>query len=101
MFLLQVADEHSIALNEEHAATVTFTNPFSHPVTGVLTVAGAGLIQGKLQFRMSPLPPGGRVQQRITFIPGMMGMKMLQASLSFTNIRTTIRGFKMLSVSSV
>uniref|UniRef100_A0A3P8SRF2 protein-glutamine gamma-glutamyltransferase n=1 Tax=Amphiprion percula TaxID=161767 RepID=A0A3P8SRF2_AMPPE len=88
--IIEVADEHSIMLNQEHAATVTFTNPFSHPVTGVLTVAGAGLIQGKLQ-----------VQQRIPFIPGMVGMKMLQASLSFTNIRTTIRGFKMLSVHSV
>ncbi|XP_022068145.2 transglutaminase 5, like [Acanthochromis polyacanthus] len=99
--IIEVADEHSIALNKEHVAMVTFTNPFSHPVTGVLTVAGAGLIQGKLQFRMSPLPPGGRVQQHITFIPGMVGMKMLQASLSFTNIRSTIRGFKMLSVRSV
>lgn len=40
-----------MVLNEEQIATVSFTNPYSHPVSGVLTVAGAGLIQGKLQFR--------------------------------------------------
>uniref|UniRef100_A0A3B5BKZ5 protein-glutamine gamma-glutamyltransferase n=1 Tax=Stegastes partitus TaxID=144197 RepID=A0A3B5BKZ5_9TELE len=84
--IIEIADESSIALNKEQVATVTFVNPFSHPVSGVLTVAGAGLIQ---------------VGQRITFTPSMVGMKMLQATLSFTNIRTTIRGFKMVSISSV
>lgn len=50
-FLFQVADKDSIVLKKEHTATVTFINPFSHPVSGVLTVAGAGLINGKTQFR--------------------------------------------------
>lgn len=50
-FLLQMADADSIVLNKEQTATVSFTNPFSHPVSGVLTVAGAGLIQGKIHFR--------------------------------------------------
>lgn len=50
-FFFQVADKDSIVLNKEHIATVTFINPFSHPVSGVLTLAGAGLINGKTQFR--------------------------------------------------
>ncbi|XP_068568547.1 transglutaminase 5, like [Cebidichthys violaceus] len=96
---IQIADEDSIVANKEQAAIVTFTNPFSHPVSGVLTVAGAGLIQGKVHFRMLPLPPGKSVKQRITFIPNKVGTKMLQASLSLSNINSTIRGFKMVSVS--
>ncbi|XP_018559348.1 transglutaminase 5, like [Lates calcarifer] len=96
--IIQMADADSIVLNKEQTATVSFTNPFSHPVSGVLTVAGAGLIQGKIHFRMLPLRPGGRVQQRITFIPSMVGTKMLQANLSLTNINSTVRGFKMVFV---
>ncbi|XP_053171533.1 transglutaminase 5, like [Scomber japonicus] len=96
--LIQVADENSIGLNKEQTATVTFTNPFSQPVSGVLTVAGAGLIHEKRIFRMAPLPPGLTVEQRITFIPSKVGTKMLQASLTLTNIRSTIRGFKMVSI---
>ncbi|KAK2861846.1 hypothetical protein Q5P01_001379 [Channa striata] len=95
---IQVADEDALVPNKEQTATVSFTNPFSHPVNGVLTVAGAGLIQGKVHFRMLPLFPGRRVEQRITLIPNMMGTKMLQASLSLTNISSTIRGFKMVFV---
>ncbi|XP_071398940.1 transglutaminase 5, like [Centroberyx affinis] len=97
---IQIADEDSITPQKEHTALVTFTNPFSMPVSGVLTVAGAGLIQGKVQFRLLPLRSGERVQQSITFIPKMVGMKMLQASLSLANINSIIRGFKMVSVSN-
>ncbi|XP_069003902.1 transglutaminase 5, like [Embiotoca jacksoni] len=95
---IQIADENSIMPNKEQTATLIFTNPFSNPVSGVLTVAGAGLIKGKIQFSMSPLRPGGRVEQRLTFIPTMVGAKMLQASLSLKNLNCTIRGFKMVSV---
>lgn len=38
-------------LNREQTATVTFLNHFSHPVSGILTVAGAGLIQGRVHYR--------------------------------------------------
>ncbi|XP_045884696.1 transglutaminase 5, like isoform X2 [Micropterus dolomieu] len=93
---VQVAD--SIVPNKVQTASVSFTNPFSHPVSGVLTVAGAGLIQGKVNFRVLSLCPGGRMEQHITFVPSMVGTKMLQASLSLTNISSTIRGFKMVSV---
>ncbi|XP_070693405.1 transglutaminase 5, like [Pempheris klunzingeri] len=95
---IQIADEDSIVPHKEQTATVTFTNPYSHPVSGDLTVAGAGLIQGKVLFRMLPLQPRGRVEQQITFTPSVVGTKMLQASLTLTNIRATIRGFKMVSV---
>ncbi|KAL3058304.1 hypothetical protein OYC64_010476 [Pagothenia borchgrevinki] len=96
--IIQITNEESIVPGKEQTATVTFTNPFSHMVSGVLTVAGAGLIQGKVHFRMLPLRPGGSVKQRITFIPSKVGVKMLQASLALSNINSTIRGFMMVSV---
>ncbi|XP_053301697.1 transglutaminase 5, like [Pleuronectes platessa] len=95
---IQISDEDSIVPNKEHTAVVSFTNPFSHMVSGVFTIAGAGLVQGKINFRMLPLRPGGKVEQRITFIPSMSGRRMLQANLSLININSTIRGFKMVSV---
>lgn len=49
--LFQVADEKSVILNSEQTAVVTFVNHFSHPVSGILTVAGASLIQGRVNFR--------------------------------------------------
>uniref|UniRef100_A0A3P9B9B2 protein-glutamine gamma-glutamyltransferase n=1 Tax=Maylandia zebra TaxID=106582 RepID=A0A3P9B9B2_9CICH len=90
--IIQVADEKSIKQHSKQTALVTFINPYSHPVSGVLTVAGAGLLQGKVQFR---------VDQPIPFMPNMVGEKMLQASLWLTNMNVTIRGFKMVSVNSV
>uniref|UniRef100_A0A3Q3JHG3 protein-glutamine gamma-glutamyltransferase n=2 Tax=Monopterus albus TaxID=43700 RepID=A0A3Q3JHG3_MONAL len=95
---IQIADEDSIVPDKEQMATVAFTNPFSQPVSGVLTVAGAGLIQGKVHFRMLPLHPGKRVERRITFTPSMVGTKMLQASLSLAENNSSIRGFKMFFV---
>ncbi|XP_047437950.1 transglutaminase 5, like [Mugil cephalus] len=97
---IQIADEGSVMPNKEQTATVTFTNPFSHPVSGVLAVAGASLMHSKAYFRMLPLHPGGTVVQQITFTPSMLGNKMLQASLSLTNINVTVTGFKMVSVRS-
>ncbi|XP_074497796.1 transglutaminase 5, like [Sebastes fasciatus] len=95
---IEIADEDSIVSNKEQVAAVTFTNPFSHMVSGVLTVAGAGLIRKKVHFRMLPLRPGGSVVQRIDFIPSKVGTKMLQASLSLSHVNSTIRGYKMVSV---
>ncbi|KAK5872159.1 hypothetical protein PBY51_012884 [Eleginops maclovinus] len=97
--IIQISNKETIVCDKEQAATVTFTNPFSHMVSGVLTVAGAGLIQGKVQSRILPLLPGGSLKQRITFIPSKVGIKMLQASLALSNVNSTIRGFKMVSVS--
>lgn len=50
-FVLQVENEDSIELYKEQIATMTFTNPFAYPVGGVLTIAGAGLIQDKVHLR--------------------------------------------------
>ncbi|KAF7661595.1 hypothetical protein LDENG_00258120 [Lucifuga dentata] len=86
----------TVVPHKEQTTTVTFTNSLQ-PMSGVLSVAGAGLIKGKVQFRMFPLQPGGKVEQRITLIPTMVGTKMLQANLSLTNINSFIRGFKMVS----
>ncbi|XP_051931082.1 transglutaminase 5, like isoform X2 [Hippocampus zosterae] len=95
--VIQIEGEDKLALNREHGASVTFTNPFSHPVSGVLSVSGAGLLQGHANFKMFPLRPGGSGKQRITFVPSMTGTKMLQASLTLSN-KSTVRGFKMVSI---
>ncbi|XP_075997285.1 transglutaminase 5, like [Genypterus blacodes] len=95
---IQIEDEDSVEIHKEQTSSVTFTNVFSHPVSGLLTVAGAGLIRGKVHFRMLQLAPGDKVEQRITFIPTMVGARMLQASLTLTHINSSIRGFRMVSV---
>ncbi|XP_029906957.1 transglutaminase 5, like [Myripristis murdjan] len=95
---IQIANGDSAINHKEHTAVVMFTNPFSVPVSGSLMVAGAGLIQGKIHFRMLPLQPGKKVEQRITFTPTKVGTKMLQASLYLSNVNSVIRGFKMISV---
>ncbi|XP_077428919.1 transglutaminase 5, like [Vanacampus margaritifer] len=95
--VVQIEDEDNLALNREQSASVTFTNPFSHPVSGVLSISGAGLLQGHANFRMFPLRPGGSGKQHIAFVPSMTGMKMLQASLTLSN-KSTVRGFKMVTI---
>ncbi|XP_057701220.1 transglutaminase 5, like [Corythoichthys intestinalis] len=95
--IIEIQDEDNVTLNCEHAATVAFSNPFSHPVSGVLSVSGAGLLRGHVNFRMFPLRPGGSGKQRINILPTMAGRKMLQASLMLSN-KATVRGFKMVSV---
>lgn len=95
---IQVSDEKYVVPNKKQTAVLSFINPYSHVVSGELTVVGAGLIQGKALFRMLPVRPGGRVQQHISFTPTMPGIKMLHANLFLTNINTTIRGFEMVVV---
>ncbi|XP_024126836.1 transglutaminase 5, like [Oryzias melastigma] len=97
---IQILDKNVVA-NKEHTAIVTFTNPFTHPVNGVLTVTGAGLLQEKIQFRIRELHPGKGVEERVKFTPKMVGRKMLHASLSLSTANIIIRGFKMVSVNSI
>ncbi|XP_037346809.2 transglutaminase 5, like [Pungitius pungitius] len=95
---IQVEDEDSVVRHKKQEATVTFSNTWAHPVSGMLSVAGAGLIQGKLHFRMLAVRPGSSASQRITFTPSKVGQKMLQASLLLSDTNSTIRGFQMLHV---
>ncbi|KAM8914339.1 transglutaminase 5, like [Spinachia spinachia] len=95
---IQVENEDSVAEHKQQAAAVTFTNTFDHPVSGVLTVAGAGLILGKVHFRMLAVRAGSSASQRITFTPYKVGTKMLQASLALSDTNATVRGFRMLCV---
>ncbi|CAL9704964.1 unnamed protein product [Knipowitschia caucasica] len=96
--IIQVADESSVVVHRLQTATVTFTNPFTHPVSGVLIVAGAGLLQNRASFRMPPLKAGGKVEQTITFTPRMVGTKMLHVNLMLSDVRCSVKGFKMLVV---
>ncbi|CAL8340391.1 unnamed protein product [Merluccius merluccius] len=94
---IEMVDKEPVKPGTQHTALVIFTNPFSMPVSGLLTVRAAGLIKGKLEFRMHPLQPGGRVQQLVDFVPQKAGNRMLQASLSLTN-NAIIRGYRMVTV---
>ncbi|XP_011473235.1 protein-glutamine gamma-glutamyltransferase 5 [Oryzias latipes] len=98
--IIQVVDKNVVP-NKEHTAIVTFTNPFTHPVSGVLTVTGAGLLQEKIQFRIRELRPGGRVENSVKFTPKMVGRMMLHASLSLSEANIIIRGFVVISVNSI
>ncbi|KAJ3602848.1 hypothetical protein NHX12_030593 [Muraenolepis orangiensis] len=94
---IEITDKDGVKPGVQHAALVSFTNPFSVPVSGVLTVRATGLIQGKMEFRMHTLPPGGRVQQPVNFMPKKAGNRMLQASLRLTN-KAIVRGYQMVTV---
>lgn len=48
---VQVADEDAIIVHRQHVAMVTFTNPFSVAVRGMLTVAGSGLLEDKVLIK--------------------------------------------------
>lgn len=48
---VQVADEDAIIARRHQVAMVTFTNPFSVAVRGMLTVAGSGLLEDKVLIK--------------------------------------------------
>ncbi|KAJ8400572.1 hypothetical protein AAFF_G00393410 [Aldrovandia affinis] len=89
---IQVADDDSILTKKEHDARLVFRNPYHVAVSGVMTVMGAGLLEGKVQSNVY-LQPGDVMEETITFTPKKAGTKMLQASLVFTNSPVVIRGF--------
>ncbi|XP_062315960.1 transglutaminase 5, like isoform X1 [Osmerus eperlanus] len=95
---IRVSDEDSIVPRKKYQAVVAFTNPFSVPVSGILTVCAAGLIEGKVHSRIHLLQPGASVERIVSFTPRMVGMKMLQASLTLENHPSAIRGFHMVPV---
>ena len=47
--------------------------------------------------RILNLPPGGRVQQPLSFVPEKAGTRMIQARLDLTN-RAVVRGYQMVTV---
>ncbi|KAI4883069.1 hypothetical protein NFI96_029359 [Prochilodus magdalenae] len=94
---IRVANEASIIAEKNQVAMVTFTNPFSEPVSGVLTVTGAGLLEDKVLFNVA-LQPGENMETAVDFIPKMAGAKMLHASLRLNNHPTVIRGFRTVTV---
>ncbi|XP_056315321.1 transglutaminase 5, like [Danio aesculapii] len=93
---IQIQNENVI-VNSPQVAMVTFTNPFNMAVTGELTVAGTGLLEEKIQIRLS-MQPREAVRRPVRFIPQMTGAKMLHACLVLINLPTVLHGFRTLSV---
>lgn len=48
---VQVEERGAISVRRRQVAMVTFTNPFSVAVRGVLTVAGSGLLENKVLIK--------------------------------------------------
>ncbi|CAM4619930.1 unnamed protein product [Leuciscus chuanchicus] len=94
---IQIQNESSVIINTQQVATVTFTNPFNVAVSGDLIVAGSGLLQEKVQMRLT-IQPRETMRRPIRFIPRMTGAKMLHASLDLTYRSTVLRGFKTVTV---
>ncbi|XP_056606551.1 protein-glutamine gamma-glutamyltransferase 5-like [Triplophysa dalaica] len=94
---IQIANENSVVVNTQQTATVTFTSPFTVPVNGELTVMGSGLLEEKVQIRLT-LKPGETMKRPVQFTPEMTGSKMLQASLMLTNLASVLHGFKSINV---
>ncbi|CAM4619923.1 unnamed protein product [Leuciscus chuanchicus] len=94
---IQIQNESSVIINTQQVATVTFTNPFNVAVSGDLIVAGSGLLEEKVQMRLT-IQPRETMRRPIRFIPRMTGAKMLHASLVLTAQSTVLRGFKTVTV---
>ncbi|XP_056462367.1 transglutaminase 5, like [Gadus chalcogrammus] len=94
---VEIMKEGAVNRGTQQTAVVSFTNPFSVPVSGVLTIRAAGLKLGEREFRILNLPPGGRVQQSLSFVPKKAGTRMIQARLDLTN-RAVVRGYQMVTV---
>ncbi|CAM4619904.1 unnamed protein product [Leuciscus chuanchicus] len=94
---IQIQNESSVIINTQQFATVTFTNPFNVAVSGDLIVAGSGLLEEKVQMRLT-IQPRETMRRPIRFIPRMTGAKMLHASLVLTAQSTVLRGFKTVTV---
>ncbi|KAJ8259035.1 hypothetical protein COCON_G00180470 [Conger conger] len=81
-----------VVKNEKREARFLFRNPFHIPMSGVLTVMGAGLLHKKVHSNVS-LQPGEIMEEKISFTPKAAGTKMLHANLVFKNRPMVIRGF--------
>lgn len=95
---IQVADEGAIIAFSPHVAMVMFTSPFPMIVSGVLTVAGSGLLEHNEIYNIPHLNPGQTLKMKVFFTPRMPGMKMLRATLKFFNNSTVVHGFKTITV---
>ncbi|XP_017335577.1 transglutaminase 5, like [Ictalurus punctatus] len=95
---IQVADEDAIIARRHQVAMVTFTNPFSVAVRGMLTVAGSGLLEDKVLINVALLQPRETMNNVVRFTPKMVGVKMLHASLRLDISHTVIRGFRTITV---
>ncbi|XP_077056001.1 transglutaminase 5, like [Siphateles boraxobius] len=94
---IQIQNENSVIINTQQVATVTFTNPFNFAVSGDLIVVGSGLLEEKVQMRLT-IQPRETMRRPIRFFPWMTGDKMLHASFKLTDQSTILRGFKTVTV---
>ncbi|XP_053353961.1 transglutaminase 5, like [Clarias gariepinus] len=94
---IEVEERGAISVRRRQVAMVTFTNPFSVAVRGVLTVAGSGLLENKVLINVA-LQPRETMSTLVNFTPKMPGVKMLHASLNLDINCIVIRGFRTITV---
>ncbi|GAA6096150.1 transglutaminase 5, like [Tachysurus ichikawai] len=91
---MQVAESEIITVGRRQVATLTFINPFSVAVRGMLTVAGSVLLEGKILINVDNLKPRETMNIVVRFTPKMAGVKMLHATLNLDFNNVVIRGFR-------
>ncbi|XP_058258210.1 transglutaminase 5, like [Hemibagrus wyckioides] len=96
--LIQVADPDTVTVGRRQVATVTFTNLFSVPVRGMLTVAGSALLEDKIHINVELLQPSETINTEVRFTPKSPGKKMLYATLNLDYNRAVFRGYRTFMV---
>ncbi|XP_073708462.1 transglutaminase 5, like isoform X2 [Garra rufa] len=92
---IQIQNEY-VVINKQLVATVTFTNPFSIPVSGELTLACSGL-QERFQARLT-IQPRETIRVPVSFTPRMAGAKMIYTSLVLRSPPIILHGFRTINV---
>ncbi|KAM9751949.1 protein-glutamine gamma-glutamyltransferase 5-like [Menidia menidia] len=82
----EIEGGNSIGMRTEHTARATFTNRFDKPLfSPVLTVTGAGLLQGKQEARLALLLPGEKMEKETSIMATSPGSKLLTATFSHSS----------------
>ncbi|TRY58612.1 hypothetical protein DNTS_007612 [Danionella cerebrum] len=94
---IQIENESSVVKNKQQVVIVSFTNPFNMTLNGLLSVAGSGLLEERLQLKVA-IQPGENMRKLVTFIPRMQGAKVLHACLVLMNLPSILHGFHTVNV---
>uniref|UniRef100_I3JRU3 protein-glutamine gamma-glutamyltransferase n=1 Tax=Oreochromis niloticus TaxID=8128 RepID=I3JRU3_ORENI len=83
---IQIEGGNSIQVKKECTVLVSFTNCLSTALyEAVLTVQGAGLLEGKQVAKIILLQPGEKIEKKVSITATSPGTKLLMATLSHSN----------------
>uniref|UniRef100_A0A3Q2WRS7 Transglutaminase 2 n=1 Tax=Haplochromis burtoni TaxID=8153 RepID=A0A3Q2WRS7_HAPBU len=83
---IQIEGGNSIQLKKQRTVLVSFTNCLSTALyEAVLTVQGAGLLEGKQVAKIILLQPGEKIEKKVSIMATSPGTKLLMTTLSHSN----------------